>query len=151
MRISARSAGCAISDEPAAFIPWLRRIVITVALNVRRQRRVTLLQLEDTDDVPVLDEAETRWTDLQRQRLAQALLTLSPGERRLCDRRYHGGWSTARLAQDAGVDEPAMRKRLQRVRDKLRKEMEVAEQQRNEARRGPPRFSGQNRRAAGYP
>ena len=115
-------------DEPAAFIPWLRRIVITVALNIRRQRRVTLLRLEDTDDVPVLDEAETRWTDLQRQRLAQALLTLSPEERRLCDRRYHGGWSTARLAQDAGVDEPAMRKRLQRVRDKLRKEMEVSEQ-----------------------
>jgi RNA polymerase sigma-70 factor (ECF subfamily) len=115
-------------DEPAAFIPWLRRIVITVALNIRRQRRVTLLRLEDTDDVPVLDEAETRWTDLQRQRLAQALLTLSPEERRLCDRRYHGGWSTARLAHDAGVDEPAMRKRLQRVRDKLRKEMEVSEQ-----------------------
>jgi RNA polymerase sigma factor (sigma-70 family) len=115
-------------DEPAAFIPWLRRIVITVALNVRRQRRVTLLRLEDTDDVPVLDEVETRWTDLQRQRLAQALLTLSPEERRLCDRRYHGGWSTARLAQDAGVDEAAMRKRLQRVRDKLRKEMEVSEQ-----------------------
>ena len=115
-------------DEPAAFIPWLRRIVITVALNIRRQRRVTLLRLEDTDDVPVLDEAETRWTDLQRQRLAQALVSLSPDERRLCDRRYHGGWSTARLAQDAGVDEPAMRKRLQRVRDKLRKEMEVSEQ-----------------------
>jgi RNA polymerase sigma-70 factor, ECF subfamily len=115
-------------DEPAAFIPWLRRIVITVALNIRRQRRVTLLRLEDTDDVPVLDEAETRWTDLQRQRLAQALLTLSPEERRVCDRRYHGGWSTARLAQDAGVDEAAMRKRLQRIRDKLRKEMEVSEQ-----------------------
>ena len=115
-------------EEPAAFIPWLRRIVITVALNLRRQRRVTLLRLEDTDDVPVLDEAETRWTDLQRQRLAQAVLTLSPAERRLCDRRYHGGWSTARLAEDAGVDEAAMRKRLQRVRDKLRKEMEVAEQ-----------------------
>ncbi len=115
-------------DEPAAFVPWLRRIVITVALNIRRQRRVTLLRLEDTDDVPVLDEAETRWTDQQRQRLAQALLALSPEERRLCDRRYHGGWSTARLAQDAVVDEPAMRKRLQRVRDKLRKEMEVSEQ-----------------------
>jgi RNA polymerase sigma factor (sigma-70 family) len=115
-------------DEPAAFIPWLRRIVITVALNLRRQRRVTLIQLEDIDDVPVLDEAETRWTDLQRQRLAQALLTLSSEERRLCDRRYHGGWSTARLAQDAGIDEAAMRKRLQRVRDKLRKEMEVTEQ-----------------------
>ena len=25
------------------------------------------------------------------------------GERRLCDRRYHGGWTVGRLAQDAGA------------------------------------------------
>jgi RNA polymerase sigma factor (sigma-70 family) len=119
-------------DQPAASIPWLRRIVITVALNGRRRRRVTLLQLDDVPDVPVLDESETAWTELQRQRLAGALLTLTSEERRLCDRRYHGGWSTARLARDAGIDEAAMRKRLQRVCDKLRKEIEV----RNNARWG---------------
>jgi RNA polymerase sigma-70 factor (ECF subfamily) len=115
-------------EEPAAFLSWLRRIVVTVALNMRRARRFTLLQLDDVPDVPVLDEAETRWSDLQRQRLAGALLTLTSQERRLCDRRYHRHWSTARLARDAGVDEPAMRKRLQRIRDKLRKEMEMVEQ-----------------------
>jgi RNA polymerase sigma-70 factor (ECF subfamily) len=115
-------------EEPAAFLSWLRRIVITVALNMRRARRFTLLRLDDAPDVPVLDEAETSWSELQRQRLAKALLTLTTEERQLCDRRYHGHWSTARLAAKAGVDEPAMRKRLQRIRDKLRKEMEVAEQ-----------------------
>lgn len=125
-------------EQPGAFVPWLRRIVISVAANIRRRRRVTLLQLDAGHDVPVLDEEETSWTDLQRYRLAGALLTLSPDERRLCDRRYHGGWSTARLAQDAGVDEGAMRKRLQRVRDKLRKEMEVAEQ------RGIPELLGRD-------
>jgi RNA polymerase sigma factor (sigma-70 family) len=111
-------------QEPAAFIGWFRRIVITIALNMRRSRRLTLLRLDDVAEVPVLDEAETSWSALQRQRLASALLTLSVEERRLCDRRYHGQWTTARLARDAGVDEPAMRKRLQRVRDKPRKEME---------------------------
>jgi RNA polymerase sigma-70 factor (ECF subfamily) len=114
-------------EEPAAFLSWLRRIVITVALNMRRARRFTLLRLDDAPDVPVLDEAETSWSELQRLRLAQALLTLTTEERQLCDRRYHGHWSTARLAQKAGLDEPAMRKRLQRIRDKLRKEIEVAE------------------------
>ena len=115
-------------EEPVAFLSWLRRIVITVALNMRRARRRTLLRLDDVPDVPVLDEAETTWSESQRQRLAGALLTLTSDERRLCDRRYHGRWTTARLARDAGVDEAVMRKRLQRIRDKLRREMEVSEQ-----------------------
>ena len=115
-------------DEPTGFIPWLRRIVITVAINMRRARRVTLLQLDDEAQVPVLDEAETCWSESQRQQLAAALMTLTPDERRICDRRYHGRWSTARLAAAAGVDIATMRKRMQRIRDKLRKEIEVAEQ-----------------------
>ena len=115
-------------SEPAAFVSWLRRIVVTVALNMRRGRRHTFLRLEDVPDVPVLDEAETRWSELQRRRLSGALLTLGSEDRQLCDRRYHGGWSTSRLAAQAGVDEAAMRKRLQRIRDRLRKEMEVIEQ-----------------------
>lgn len=115
-------------NEPSAFSGWFRRIVISVALNMRRAYRHTLLQLDDVPEVPVLDESEDGWTDLQRQRLASALLTLTVEERRLCDRRYHGRWSTARLAEDAGIDEAAMRKRLQRIRDKLRREMEMSEQ-----------------------
>ena len=115
-------------EDPAGFVTWFRRVVITVALNLRRSRRTTLLQVDEVPDVPVLDEAESSWTDAQRQRLSAALLTLTPAERRLCDRRYHGGWSLGRLAQDAGVPEPVMRKRLQRVRDKLRKEIDVSEQ-----------------------
>ena len=114
-------------DEPAAFPGWFRRIVITTALNTRRARRHTFLQLEDAPDVPILDEREERWTEAQRMRLAGAIVTLSRDERRLCDRRYYSGWTTARLAAEAGVDESAMRKRLQRIRDKLRKEIEMAE------------------------
>ena len=115
-------------EEPAAFVVWLRRIVITTSLNLRRSRRRTLLRLDDVPEVPILDEAETRWTDLQRERLASALLTLTAAERQLCDRRYHGQWSTARLAASAGVDETVMRKRLQRIREKLRREIEMSEQ-----------------------
>ena len=116
-------------EEPAAFPAWLRRIVITVAMNMRRSHRHTLLRLDDVTELPVLDDVETRWSDAQRQRLAGALLVLTTDERRICDRRYHGGWTVARLAKDAGVEEATMRKRLQRIRDKLRKEMEVSEQQ----------------------
>ena len=47
-------------QDPATFAGWLRRIVITVALNMRRAHRRTLLCLDDVPDVPVLDEAETQ-------------------------------------------------------------------------------------------
>ena len=114
-------------EDPAAYRGWLRRVVITVALNLRRARRLTLLSLDDVPEVPVLDETETRWSDAQRHRLAAALLTLSAEERRICDRRYHGGWSLARLAKTAAMPETAMRKRLQRIRDKLRQFIEAEE------------------------
>jgi RNA polymerase sigma-70 factor (ECF subfamily) len=114
--------------EDAAFLAWLRRIAVTVSINMRRARRTTFLRLDEGVDVPILDELEARWSDAQRHQLAAALLILTPDERRLCDRRYHGGWSVGRLARDAGVDDAAMRKRLQRIRDKLRKDIEMSEQ-----------------------
>jgi RNA polymerase sigma-70 factor (ECF subfamily) len=114
-------------EDPAAFPGWLRRIVITVALNIRRTRRPTLLSLDDVPGVPVLDEAESHWSDAQRHRLAAALLALSAEDRRICDRRYHGGWPLARLAQSAGMTETTMRKRLQRIRDRLRTYIEAEE------------------------
>ncbi|MGB6487980.1 MAG: sigma-70 family RNA polymerase sigma factor [Steroidobacteraceae bacterium] len=114
-------------EDPAAFPGCLRRIVITAALNLRRVRRVTLLDLDDVVSTPVLDETEKRWSDAQRHRLAAALLTLSAEERRICDRRYHGGWSLARLAEAAGMTETTMRKRLQRIRNRLRQYIEAEE------------------------
>jgi RNA polymerase sigma factor (sigma-70 family) len=115
-------------EQPGGFIPWLRRIAITVALNMRRAKRVTWLQLDDAGEVPVLDEAEHVWSEEQRRRLAAAFLVLTGDERRLCDRRYHGQWSVGRLAAEMGIGEAAVRKRLQRIRDKLRKGIEVSEQ-----------------------
>src|SRR5262249_33896051 len=48
-------------EDPDAFRGWLRRIAVTVAINLRRSRRRTLLGLDDVDELPVLDERETRW------------------------------------------------------------------------------------------
>ncbi len=99
-------------QDPSAFPGWLRRLVVTVAINERRGRRTTFVRLDDIPDVPILDDAEDHWSESQRNRLAAALLTLSPEERQICDRRYHGHWTAARLAAAAGIDESAMRKRL---------------------------------------
>ena len=119
--------------DGAAFPAWFRRIVITVALNARRARRPTLLQLDEVPEPPALDESETHWSEMTAS-LAAALLTLTRGERRICDRRYYERWSVARLAAEAGVDEPVMRKRLQRIRDKLRRKVEKREMEMSEHR-----------------
>lgn len=113
--------------EPAAFPGWLRRIAINVAASHRR--RVQWVLLDEQLDVPALDDEESTWTESQRALLVEALVRLDDGDRIICERFYHGGWSTARLAEAAGVNEPAMRKRLQRIRDRLRKDIEMSEQQ----------------------
>jgi RNA polymerase sigma factor (sigma-70 family) len=113
--------------EPEAFPGWLRRIVVTTALNRRRQARAQWVPLRDPAAPPVLDDRECRWTDEQQRLLSRALLTLSDEERRLCERHYHGGWTAVRLAADAGEDPPTVRKRLERIRKKLRKEIEMDE------------------------
>jgi RNA polymerase sigma-70 factor, ECF subfamily len=115
--------------DPAALPGWLRRIAITTARNVARKRRFAFIDPADVPDIPAFDESETNWSDSQRHALAHALLQLDPEDRQICDRHYHGGWSIARLAAAADTSEPAMRKRLQRIRDHLREDAEMNEQQ----------------------
>lgn len=110
-----------------AFDAWLRRIAVTTAIEMARRRRTTFLADPQVLSVPVLDEEETRWTEAQRQALARALLTLRPTDRRLCDRYYYGRASAPALAREDGCSEAAMRKRLQRIRDQLRKEIQMIE------------------------
>ena len=113
---------------PDAFAGWLRRIVVATALNQRRRSRTTWVALTEPRSPPFLDEQEERWSEGQQRLLARALLTLSADERRICELHYHGGWSAERLARETRLQPAAMRKRLQRVRDKLRKEIEMDEQ-----------------------
>ncbi len=111
-----------------AFPSWLRRIVVTTSLNLRRRLRAVWVPTVEPTVPPILDQDEHAWSDPQQRGLARALLQLSNEERRICELFYHGRWSAERLARQAGVDAAAMRKRLQRVRDKLRKEIEMDEQ-----------------------
>jgi RNA polymerase sigma factor (sigma-70 family) len=115
-------------ETPDAFPGWLRRIVVSTALNQRRRARTAWLPLTEESAPPVLDDAEQSWSESQQRLVSRALLTLPAAERRLCELHYHGGWSAERLAREGDVEPAAMRKRLQRVRDKLRKEIEMDEQ-----------------------
>jgi RNA polymerase sigma-70 factor (ECF subfamily) len=120
-----RGLGSLREDE--AFPGWLRRVAVTTAQNAARSRRFAFLGSRDVPDVPVLDEAEESWTAGKLAALSGALLTLDGEDRRLCERHYHGGESLDALANEIGITPAAMRKRMQRIRDKLRKEIEMSE------------------------
>ena len=115
-------------SDGEAFPGWLRRIVVTTALNLQRRLRAVWVPTVEPTAPPILDQDEQAWSDAEQRSLARALLQLSNDERRICELFYHGHWQAERLARQAGVDVAAMRKRLQRVRDKLRKEIEMDEQ-----------------------
>lgn len=112
-----------------AFPGWLRRIAVTTARNHLRDHRVFFVLGDDAPEVPVLDEGETHWSEQQRAALARAVAALTDEERLLCDRFYHGDWSVARLAEAAGTSDAAVKKRLQRLRERIRKEIEMSERE----------------------
>ena len=105
--------------------------------------------LDDVPDVPVLDEAETRWSELQRQRLAGALLTLTqrgaPAVRPPVSRRLEHGRLAARRRRRrerrCGSACSAFATSCAR-RWKWQNNVTFA-------RRDPARLPGQGRRAAG--
>jgi RNA polymerase sigma-70 factor (ECF subfamily) len=111
-------------SDPAAFPGWLKRVAVNVARNERRRRRLTFV---DPDRLPDRREPAND-DDPIRAALAAALVRLDPAERRLLERHYRGGWSTARLADAENVSESALRKRLQRARDRLRKDIAMSMQ-----------------------
>ncbi|MFA6107739.1 MAG: sigma-70 family RNA polymerase sigma factor [Candidatus Latescibacterota bacterium] len=109
--------------DPRALVAWLQRIARDVALNHLRARRRSFV---DPVEVERLAPSALEDEDLEQASLARAMVTLPTEDRRLCERYYHGGWTMKRLAEDLGLTEAAVRKRLQRVRDRLRREMTMS-------------------------
>lgn len=107
--------------DSVAFVAWLRRVAVSTALSAVRRRQGTFVDPRTLDARPaaVADEGDGSLVAA----LHRAIASLSPAERRLCDRRYRGGWPTARLAREEGISEPAVRKRLERLRTRLGKEI----------------------------
>ena len=106
-------------QDAAALLAWLQRIARNLALNHRRASRWSFVSDLDMSQIaqPEIDADELG------PALARALVGLGGEDRQLCERYYHGGWTTARLAGEMKISEAAVRKRLQRVRERLRKGM----------------------------
>ena len=113
-----RAFGQLANLQDAASLPaWLQRIARNLALNRRRASRWSFVSDLDVSQIAQPDTD----ADELGPALARALVGLGGKDRQLCERYYHGGWTTARLAGEMKISEVAVRKRLQRVRERLRK------------------------------
>jgi RNA polymerase sigma factor (sigma-70 family) len=104
-------------QDATSLLAWLQRIARNLALNRRRASRWSFVSDLDMSQIaqPEIDADELG------PALARALVGLGGEDRQLCERYYHGGWTTTRLAGEMKISEGAVRKRLQRVRERLRK------------------------------
>lgn len=111
--------------DPAAFKPWLTRIVSTIAQRMakREKRRWTYPLDESTDRASLepLPAEVCEWRDLH-QRLEQALASLSPVHRATIALSAFGH-SDAEIAQILGCPRGTVKSRLHFARRQLRRSL----------------------------
>lgn len=110
--------------EDASVIAWLSRIAIRVGIDGRRKTHRETLVAEPDDDRALPDPApdpERVAVDAESRGLVtRALAQLPAATRELLALRYDAGFTAAEIAEITGKSEVAVRKELQRARDRLR-------------------------------
>jgi RNA polymerase sigma-70 factor (ECF subfamily) len=108
--------------QEASFFPWLVRIGLRVAIDLRRKTKRETLVAEDPEQ-DAGPEAGPDQRLVEAEDVAQvklALAQLRPYPRELLVLRYFNGFSVAELADVYEKSDVAIRKDLQRARDAMR-------------------------------
>jgi|SRR5579862_1665829 len=117
-----RSVGRYAPDQP--FLPWLRSIARHVASNYWRTHRAEERKMREFQRY-LERHAETLPSDCGRpeldpDRLEQCLGKLQERHRELVNLRYQLGLDSTRIAEILGLQAPAVRQSLSRIRDILK-------------------------------
>jgi RNA polymerase sigma factor (sigma-70 family) len=108
--------------EPKAFPGWLRRIVLTQCNRLVRKRRVLTQPIEGNPDLRSdhMGTAEAMESQQMRERVLAAIQMLPDGQRLVTILFYINGYSQREIAGFLEVSVDAVKKRLQRARNRLR-------------------------------
>ena len=109
-------------DPGRPFLPWVLAIARHEVGNARRRKGRFPVQLADAAE-EALAAALSEVGEGERDRLAfldDCLRRVGGRPREVCDLRYRGGLSPARIAQALGMQPNTVSKTLQRVREQLR-------------------------------
>jgi RNA polymerase sigma-70 factor (ECF subfamily) len=121
-------------DRTRPFGPWVNRIVTNLALNWLQQRRPLLQSIDaedESEDGPVQLPDETANPERlliageQHERLAQALMSLTPNYRVIIELRHYQGFSYDEIATTLAIPLSDVKSRLFRARRHLRTWLEA--------------------------
>ncbi len=107
--------------ETAKFSTWLFSITYNYCMD---QLRVIKKEAEDAldDDIEVEDETEDyEEIEMEAQRLKRALESINADERSILLMKYQDDFSIKEIADTFGLTESAVKMRLKRTKEKLRK------------------------------
>ena len=102
--------------DPSRFKPWMLRIVVNQSYELCRKRRPTVDLDQVADYLPARDQDPT-----EQLTLWQAVLSLSNDLRSAVTLFYYEGLSIREIAAVLNISESAVKTRLSRGREKLRR------------------------------
>jgi RNA polymerase sigma-70 factor (ECF subfamily) len=113
-------------DDPAAVVSWLVRIVRNVALDETRRRKMATTDLVDSPVEPVDQSGRGPESDT-RQLLLDEIGTLSEGLAEVVVLRFFEGLEIEQIGKRLGLTSNAVRVRLHRGLEHLRRMPRIAE------------------------
>ena len=120
--------------EPQSFASWLYVIATNHCKTWLRKKRLSTQALQDTSTMEleraayagyVIEENEQRITDVQREVVKKLLAKLQESDRTIITLYYLGGMTYEEISQFLGVSVSAIKNRLYRARQSLKKEEPV--------------------------
>jgi RNA polymerase sigma-70 factor (ECF subfamily) len=88
---------------------------------LRYANRLPTVELAPESDNHWIDTAENDLLEMQLQHLAQIMRTVSPDELQMLRMKYEEGMDIKEIAQQLDLRDSAVKMRLKRTRDKIRK------------------------------
>jgi len=108
--------------EQATFSTWLYSISYNYCMDqLRTANRTALVELGADYDSPVSDNTDQELLEIQFQRLALILQSISPDETQMLRMKYEDGFDIRAIADYFSLKESAVKMRLKRTRDKVRR------------------------------
>lgn len=114
-------------DPERPFLPWAMRFAYNAVRSYRQKLGTRRKYFSDEliEELVATHEKEMDRLEQERSLLPQALKKLTEKERLLIEHRYSHGGTIQELATKLGEKPDALYKRLQRIREKLMKNIEL--------------------------